>query len=197
MSPTLPPVGKAWLYRFPPVLRHHPHPLRPTLAALLACDPRDVTILKRPNGKPYLDSATTDLQFNLTHTSQCTLLAMALDTELGLDAEPFTAATPDLARLVSRFTQAERQTIQQRAASEQPAATLGTWVRKEAVLKAMGTGFTVEPDELEVTVPPADPAVVRLPASCISANPWHLLDLDVPGHFACLAAAQPLQVVYR
>jgi 4'-phosphopantetheinyl transferase len=81
------------------------------------------------------------------------------------------------------------------ADGEQPAAgpdgVLRTWVRKEAVLKAAGTGLSVDPRTLRVSDASGDPLVAATgPAAPPDGARWWLTDLDLgAGHVAALAAA--------
>lgn len=81
------------------------------------------------------------------------------------------------------------------ADGEQPAAgpdgVLRTWVRKEAVLKAAGTGLSVDPRALRVSAASGDPLVTATgPAAAPDGARWWLTDLDLgAGHVVALAVA--------
>lgn len=83
------------------------------------------------------------------------------------------------------------------ADGERPAAgrhgVLRTWVRKEAVLKAAGTGLGVDPQTLRVSDAAGRPLVAATgPAAPPDGARWWLTDLDLgPGHVAALATALP------
>lgn len=74
-----------------------------------------------------------------------------------------------------------------------PDGVLRTWVRKEAVLKAAGTGLGVDPRTLRVSDAAGRPLVAATgPAAPPDGARWWLTDLDLgPGHVAALAAALP------
>ncbi len=73
-----------------------------------------------------------------------------------------------------------------------PDGWLRTWVRKEAVLKAAGTGLTVDPRSFRVSDGAGRPAVTgHVPPPSAGAR-WWLADLDPgPDHRAALALARP------
>jgi 4'-phosphopantetheinyl transferase len=74
-----------------------------------------------------------------------------------------------------------------------PDGVLRTWVRKEAVLKAAGTGLGVDPQTLRVSDAAGRPLVAATgPAAPPDGTRWWLTDLDLgPGHVAALATALP------
>lgn len=73
-----------------------------------------------------------------------------------------------------------------------PAQRARTWARKEAVLKALGLGLTVDPRDLVLTGPDEAPALLAGPCS---PERLHLFDVPAPpgwaGAAAVLAAARP------
>lgn len=81
---------------------------------------------------------------------------------LGLDVERVDApafADPDALGEVG-FSTAERAWAAARPRSERPAARARLWTRKEALVKAAGTGFTGDPADVAALHPP--PGVVLL-----------------------------------
>jgi phosphopantetheinyl transferase len=87
--------------------------LRTVLGAYLSRGPAAVELRIEPRGKPRL-AAESRLRFNLSHSSNLALVAVAFDREVGVDVE----------RLGDR-----------------PSAFYEAWVRREAVAKCLGTGL--------------------------------------------------------
>lgn len=113
--------------------------LRTVLAGYLGRSPAALAFDVGPHGKPSLVGPGPDLQFNVSHANDTLLVVVALDRPLGVDVED-TKRAVELEALVSRyFTSEERDAVA--AAADARAAFFRTWVRKEAVLKARGTGF--------------------------------------------------------
>ncbi len=113
--------------------------LRTVLAGCLAIAPGSIGFTERPGGKPGL--AGGELEFNLTHSGAWTMFAVSWHTPLGIDLErPRTfRSLPRFQRLVERIcSPAEQRAV---AAADDPADCLRRlWVRKEALVKAEGTG---------------------------------------------------------
>ncbi|HYF66402.1 MAG TPA: hypothetical protein VD886_26475 [Herpetosiphonaceae bacterium] len=61
--------------------------LRAILAARLGCAPGAVALLAGEYGKPALAGNRAGLEFNLSHAAEYALIALALDTPIGVDIE--------------------------------------------------------------------------------------------------------------
>ena len=147
--------------------------LRQILAAYLGLAPSQVPLAERAGGKPVLDAAAgcADWRFNLSHTRDLALCAVALGCEVGVDVEwidPALAWQPIAAAQFPAHEQAALLALPERA---QRTAFFSAWTRKEARLKGLGTGFAVAVHEVQS--PP---------------GPWAVMNLDVgPGYAAALA----------
>lgn len=116
--------------------------LRALLGRYADADPRTLRFTAGPHGKPALANAADGLRFNLSHSADTALIAIAYDREVGVDVELPRRAVDHvaLARRVLAADEANRI-----AAIEDPGererAFLRAWVRWEAVLKCRGTGI--------------------------------------------------------
>ena len=125
--------------------------LRHLLGAYSSCPPETVGIDIGPHGKPAL-STDASLAFNLSHSGNLLLIAIGTTPSVGVDCERLRSVA-NAERLAERvFTDAERAAL--RAVAEQSDAArdaffLRHWTRKEALLKAFGSGFTRSPRELD------------------------------------------------
>lgn len=162
--------------------------LRVLLAPACQCTPRDVPMTTRADGKPTLMMASPALHFNLTHSDNWALIALHPRWEIGIDLElhkPWPHMN-DLAESV--FSQAELRTWRATTPVDQASALYTTWTRKEACLKAVGTGLITPPDQVELGLAPT-PARGQWNSPEGDLIEW--LDLDnlplVVPHSACLA----------
>jgi 4'-phosphopantetheinyl transferase len=75
-----------------------------------------------------------------------------------------------------------------------------TWVRKEALLKAAGTGLAVDPASVRVSSARKAPEILRWPCGTRSQEPRWLLDLDLDAGLRAAVAGTgdgPSQVTVR
>jgi 4'-phosphopantetheinyl transferase len=161
--------------------------LRRLLGAWLDRDPRRLRFAQGADGKPFL--AEGGVAFNVSHSHGRALIALALEGELGVDLERI---RPDVRheRIAERFFSVpERETLAALPAVQKAAAFFRCWTRKEAWLKAKGTGLRLPLAGFDVTLRPGEPA--RLLATRFDedeATRWSLADLDAGEGFAAALA---------
>ncbi len=107
------------------------------------------------HGKPCLQGKHR-VAFNLSHSAQWAAIAIAPGGEVGIDIEVPRAIDDldDLAR--SHFTPSEQAELME--ANEPSARVLSFfrgWTRKEACLKAIGSGLSIEPASFTAGLAPA------------------------------------------
>lgn len=121
--------------------------LRRILASYLAVQPQSVPFAYGCHGKPRMPWGR--LRFNVSHAGGAALLAFASECEVGVDLERI--ETIDAAEILTTWA-SPRDYAAWRASSpgDRLAALYRGWVRKEAILKAWGCGFSVAPQELDV-----------------------------------------------
>lgn len=117
-----------------------------------ACEDED-----RAHGSPrYQVGADGPLvRASLSRSGDWCLMAAAVDGHfkgVGLDLECFTSADFDGFEAVA-MTAREREYIRKAAPFERPRLQTVLWTRKEAVLKALGTGLALDPSLVDVSGP--------------------------------------------
>lgn len=160
--------------------------LRLILASYLNCQPREVIFEYGEHGKPTLmNTVAAGLRFNASGSYDLAACAVTMDRELGIDIEN-TRRTKDFDQIVERFfTAAERDAYRRLTTEEKHAAFFRGWTRKEAYLKATGSGLTRPLASFEITLAPGDEA--RLVADeRIAGAPqrWTFLDIAPGEHYA-------------
>jgi 4'-phosphopantetheinyl transferase len=127
--------------------------LRRVLASYLSVPPRSLEFFKGPQGKPALPGGP---EFNLSHSDDLALCAVAHGRQVGIDLERLRCIPErdDIAR--QWFREEEREAYHAESASRD-SAFLRLWTRREAYLKAIGTGLAgleassaIDPERWEV-----------------------------------------------
>lgn len=126
--------------------------LRDRLGRHLGCSPHDLAFHVGPHGKPRLEEGT--LHFNLSHSGDLALIGACDDTEIGVDIEAWRTVGDALELAESVFGPQERSALAGLAGAERDLAFLRGWTRKEACLKALGTGLSLSPQTFEVGLVP-------------------------------------------
>lgn len=159
--------------------------LREILGAYLDIDAKQVQLAAGEHGKPFLLDDTVKLDFNLSHSGENFLLAVAANRAVGIDLELIDPVKPlkEMARLV--FSRREQEQLSQLTSPRRETAFYRNWVRKEACLKACGRGFSLPGNSFELSLLDEKPAVM---VACCNQQSWQILDLAVPpGYCAALA----------
>lgn len=116
--------------------------LRGLLGGLLGIAPASVEFHAGPGGKPILSQpGGSRWRFNVTHSGELALIAVAWGRELGVDVE-MARPIQQAARIVeSYFTAAEVAEFLKLDEDGRAEAFIRGWTRKEAVVKAQGVGL--------------------------------------------------------
>jgi len=167
--------------------------LRMLLGQYLDTDPTQIEFNYNSYGKPGLagDRAEQGLQFNLSHSGELVLYALAHGREVGIDVEtirPDFAADAIAARF---FAPAERDALKALDPNVRIQAFFDCWTRKEAFIKARGKGLSIGLDTFEVSVDPASRAALLVTHDDPDeATRWALHALAPgPGYAGALAVA--------
>jgi 4'-phosphopantetheinyl transferase len=162
--------------------------MRLLLARYCAVAPEMMTLEEGVHGKPALTGPTAPT-FNLSHTGGLAALAVTAAGPIGVDIERVGAVEAGLEDTVS--TPEECATFARLGAAEREACFYRLWTCKEAVLKALGTGFSMSPLALAVNLEPTDPpGVVWLGGDDAARDRWRLHQFaPAPGVVGALAVA--------
>src|SRR4051812_32495574 len=158
--------------------------LRKLLARELGWTPEEIVFTVGPHGKPRLDDESAGVRFNLSHSGDLALIAIARGAvEVGVDLEELRPRT-DLRGVARRvFTQAEREAVE--AGGE--IAFYRHWVAKEAFVKATGRGIESLRSFEVVLDGPGGARLNHVAGDPGAAARWTLAMLDVGPRFAAAA----------
>lgn len=165
--------------------------LRTILGDALGCPPQTLRFGVGAHGKPFLAGAHAEsgIEFNVSHSGQVFLYAVSRGRPVGVDVECKREglAVKELARRY--FAPAEaRLLLEEAPADERLNSFYRCWTRKEAYLKARGTGLTTQLHTFEVTfLPGVPPALLRTEVAGEDPAVWRVFDVPVPpGYVAAL-----------
>src|SRR5262245_977456 len=151
--------------------------VRRILAGYLNARPAALGFQYGTRGKPALAApwSGSDIQFNVSNSDDVALLAIALGRELGVDVE-HVREPRDFESLAAQFFDAgEVAQLRSLPLQQRREAFFHCWTRKEAVLKAVGTGLSFPLDKVIVTLRPDEPArVVSLNSDQADPANWWL-----------------------
>ncbi len=167
--------------------------LRILLGRYIGLPPFSISFGQNEFGKPHLAPTSTalGLTFNLSHTSHIALLAVATGCTVGVDVEEVRPIEPGLVeRYFSPHEQAALRALTGKGWLE---GFFNCWTRKEAILKAEGTGLQIRLDAFDVTLNPKEQAaVVGVRTAAGFTSSWHLTELQpAPGFIGALASDTP------
>lgn len=167
--------------------------LRDLLGRYLQTPPGEISFVYNAFGKPDLSPEYgSRLKFNLSHSAGLTLIAIAADSNVGVDLE-YTQAQSDHPEIARRFFSAtEVDHLNALPSHLYTEAFFSCWTKKEAYVKARGEGMAIPLNSFSVpltTDPAHTPAELSVVANCIvQTRRWSLYTLQpAPGYVGALA----------
>jgi 4'-phosphopantetheinyl transferase len=163
--------------------------LRLLLSAYLDTDPRNLPIIANNYGKPALDIPHCRLRFNMSHSGELTLIALCLDSEIGVDVEAMRPIAEWEEIAASHFSHQENESLRDEEPKARINAFFRCWTRKEALIKAIGMGLSIPLDSFTVSTSLTKPAMLLHCAWDPDAvQRWTLVHLEPGlGHVGALA----------
>ena len=161
--------------------------LRQLLGLYLDQDPGAVAFSRGAHGKPFLQKG--GLHFNVSHSHEMALYAIARNREVGIDVEwprPQVAHEQIAARF---FSLEEQEALAQVPDEARQAAFYNIWTRKEAYVKARGDGIAAGLGTFAVSLG-AEAALLRSDEGRDEVERWKLIALEpADGYVAALCGA--------
>jgi len=164
--------------------------LRSILAENLGCRADQITFAATEQGKPFalLEGQPAPVGFNLSHSGEHGLIALAPSGRLGVDVEERTPRRnlDELAATVCGPS--ERAEWAATPDHRKQGLFLRLWTVKEAIIKAFGTGHTLDVSQLQVPKPIRDgerTGTFRFPQ--MPETTWRIDNLETQAFAAALA----------
>jgi 4'-phosphopantetheinyl transferase len=188
--------------------------LRRILAGYTARAAATLEFARGPQGKPALAAAfprvaqgqsalpTDDrgslsgLEFNLSHSADLALVAVARERPVGVDLERWKHEMDHLALATRFFSPAERASLQALAERGEQLVHgfFAAWTRKEAYLKARGEGVMRGLHHFDVTLAPDEPARLLADRLDSAIERWRMRAFDAdPEYSAAIVVADPFE----
>ena len=153
-----PPAGEVHVWRASLERVSSETALRRVLGRYLGEAPAGIELARGEHGKPRLAEEPDRLAFNLSHSGELALIAVARGREVGVDVER-EKTERDLVAIAERALAPEAAAaVREAAESERTRLFYELWAQHEARLKCLGVGLGTP-----LTWPPAPVAVQALP----------------------------------
>jgi 4'-phosphopantetheinyl transferase len=173
--------------------------LRRILASYLQIEPKGLTFTYSEFGKPSLAIPQTDVRFNASRSHDKALIVCTRGREIGVDIEMIRRdlEVDDLAHRF--FSVAENDRLRAVPPDSRHLAFLRCWTCKEAFVKAVGMGLSLDPVKVDVSMALANPAAaLTAEREEFTVNGWSVIAFGtaaVAGHLSALATKGPVSNV--
>ena len=146
--------------------------LRQIFGKVLKLNPRAVEFAFNEHGKPRLaqGDAVGSLQFNLSHSENLWLLGVSFGREIGVDVEVVRADVNIAALTENYFSLAEQAWLMTQSATDMNANFFRLWTRKEAFVKALGSGISAPLNQLDTHALPSHWTIIQRDFTVDSRN---------------------------
>ena len=168
--------------------------LRAILGGRLGCPNRRLSFEDSVYGKPFarIDGSPAPVSFNVSHSGNYGIIAIAPAGRLGVDVEAIVPHRHLKSLIEAVMGPEERAELDALPERERPCRFYRLWTCKEALIKALGTGFSTDISRFQV---PANfrwgegNSIFRFPH--LPSVAWQLQDLSGEGFAAALACELP------
>lgn len=169
--------------------------LRRILSRYLELGPERLRFSYSATGKPTLggELAGSPIRFNLAHSGDLAVYAVAADREIGVDLERVRDLS-DAEQIARRHFAAEEQAaLRALPPDRHTEGFFNCWTRKEAYLKATGAGLATPLSSFRVELRPDVPAqLLRVDADPAEGARWKLFSFNpLPDYVAALCVEGP------
>jgi 4'-phosphopantetheinyl transferase len=153
-------------------------------------EPEDFVFKLLEHGKPVLNNNArfTDITFNVSHSNDLALIAVAQKQNIGIDIEKINHEANHQALMTRFFSKAEQTEFQIIPDTNMARAFCACWTRKEAFIKAVGDGVSYGLDKFDVTVNPEN-QTPEINLHKPSKETWSAINLPINDEYmACLVS---------
>jgi 4'-phosphopantetheinyl transferase len=166
--------------------------LRTVLSGYAGATPEELVFRYSKTGKPALQSGESRrVEFNVSHSGEVALLAFARGRELGVDVEQIRENFDHDAIAGRFFSRQEQQQLAALPAVERYRGFFRCWTRKEAYIKADGSGLSLPLHQFDVSLGAGDSSLLLAtrPDSAEAAR-WTLREVPAGGGYVAALCVQ-------
>lgn len=165
--------------------------MRRVLASELGVRPDEIAYGAGTAGKPFIARpAESGVEYSFSDSGDLALLAVGRGGALGVDVEAYRSIS-DLEGVAERFfALEERVALFALPESERRAGFYRLWTRKEAYIKAIGTGLGHALDRFVVTIDRDDVRFMSIDGDFDAAKRWDLRSIEVSGEYEAAFASE-------
>lgn len=137
-------------------------------------------------GKPnLLPGQRRALQFNVSHSGELVLIAVATGRAVGVDVEQIRTDLDPNSIAAQFFSASECEILASLPRPARYRAFFACWTRKEAYLKAKGVGLSLPLNQFDVSfLPDEEPRLLATRPDPAEAQNWRLWALDLASDYA-------------
>ncbi len=168
--------------------------LRKVLGTYLNMKPQDINIKTAEYGKPFVDDS--EIFFNLSHTGNKLVIAVSNVSEIGIDLEQL-RGRKNLKGLVKKcLSTVEKKSWESLSEQQQIFMFYYLWVRKEALVKAIGRGIAMGLDQCIVD-PVQQTKFLSIPGGGDSINDWKIVEVKLNQEDVCALVIKDINFNYQ
>jgi 4'-phosphopantetheinyl transferase len=171
--------------------------LRTLLSAYLQTELKAVSFDYSPNGKPSLGNEHNagGIRFNVSHSDKMAAFAFVRGREIGVDIEQIhqDISVEEIAgRFFSRAEQFAFAKVPKQLKQE---AFFLCWTRKEAFVKAKGSGLSLPLDQFDVSLLPGEPAqLLGTRPDPEERHRWSMWELNLGAEYAAALVVEGKEI---
>lgn len=154
--------------------------LRELLGKQLNLSPDSLEFDYLERGKPFIKTSflNTPLKFNLTHSNDIALYAIAHDVDIGIDVEYILPSENKLKAVGKIFSKYEQKVLTGMSNHVRHKAFYECWTCKEALVKAIGGGISIPFDQFDIDVSQfGKPRILEIRLPGYSVKEWSIFYL--------------------